>query len=140
MSLGLRDRVSQLLPVFPFEHCQWNFYRAAQGGLDAQLLWPDGADAPGYRLRPVRELLPQLLDVASHGLSLLGVDDREAERLLAVIAERTRSGRTGAAWQLEQLARLEPRRGRREALLELTRGYTTNSKGGLPVHQWGDLR
>ena len=33
ISIGLRDRIDQLIPAFPFEYAEYNFYRAAQFGL-----------------------------------------------------------------------------------------------------------
>jgi hypothetical protein len=51
LTLALREDVEWMLPAFPFEHAHRNFYRAAQHGLDATLLWPV-PDAPSPQ--PIR--------------------------------------------------------------------------------------
>jgi gamma-glutamyl:cysteine ligase YbdK (ATP-grasp superfamily) len=40
MMAGLRSEIAYLLPRLPFRYAEYNFYRAAQHGLDAVLLWP----------------------------------------------------------------------------------------------------
>ena len=36
---GLRPQVDTLLPALPFSLAEYNFYRAAQHGLEARLVW-----------------------------------------------------------------------------------------------------
>ena len=40
LALGLRDYVRDWLPSIPFPYAEYNFYRAAQQGLDAVMVWP----------------------------------------------------------------------------------------------------
>ena len=136
LTLGLAPRAEALLPSFPFEHAHRNFYRAAQHGLDAQLLWP--AEEPPSP-RPVRagELVAGLLEIAREGLVAAGVEEDEAAHHLAVVDERVRSGRTGARWQRLALAAHE-RRGepRDAALAALVEDYLRNAASEAPVHRW----
>ena len=135
LTVGLREQVAWMLPALPFEHAHRNFYRAAQLGLDAELLWPSG-DAPSPRPVAARELLPTLLPLAQRGLVEAGVAGEEAARWLAVIADRVACGQTGARWQREALAALERGRGREEALSALVLRYQAESAAGRPVHEW----
>lgn len=135
---GLAPQMDALLPSFPFEYAHWNFYRAAQLGLDAQLLWPNGT-APSPAERPARELVHALLPTAAEGLDRLGVEAAEADRLLGIIAARCESGVTPARWQRQRIAELEPRLGRQGALTEMLERYLVLSESNRPIHEWGAL-
>ncbi|RIK89650.1 MAG: glutamate--cysteine ligase, partial [Proteobacteria bacterium] len=76
-TLALADDVDWMLPAFPFEYAHRNFYRAAQHGLGAELLWPERS-APSPRPLLARELAAALLPRARHALVSAGVDDAEA--------------------------------------------------------------
>jgi gamma-glutamyl:cysteine ligase YbdK (ATP-grasp superfamily) len=137
LTLALREETAWMLPAFPFEYAHRNFYRAAQRGLDATLLWPT-RDAPSPQAVPAAELVARLLPRAHAGLVKAGVDDAEAGRLLAVVAARAESGRTGARWQRRALARLERGAARDEALAALVARYRAEAATGRPVHEWAD--
>ena len=143
-----------------FARAHANFYDAARLGLEAELEWP-GGDGGSERLGAA-ELVPRLLPEARRGLVEAGVDEAEAERLLAVIGDRVASGQTGAVWQRRTLAALErggsgglkpsppegggsgglkpsPREGgpdREQALARLLERYLELQAGGEPVHTW----
>jgi gamma-glutamyl:cysteine ligase YbdK (ATP-grasp superfamily) len=135
LTLGLAPEMDRLLPALPFEHAHSNFYRAAQDGLRASLLWPsDQAPSP----RPIRaaDLVPRLLPVARQGLLAAGVDPVEVDTLLAIIAERAASGMTGARWQRAVLAAMEQHMPRDAALAAMLERYLAHASTGLPVHCW----
>ena len=79
----------------PFAVAERDLHRAARDGLTAQLPWR-GIDYPADRL--TREVL---LPAAAAGLDAWGVDSEDRDHYLGVIEARVRSGRTGAAWQIE---------------------------------------
>lgn len=139
LTLALREEMPRLLPAFPFAYAHRNFYRAAQHGLDALLLWPS-RDAPSPRPVPARSLAQMLLPMARRGLETAGVAEEEAARWLGVIEGRLTSGTTGARWQRTALAALERRFGRDEALAALVLRYQAESASGLPVHAWAPVR
>jgi hypothetical protein len=58
--------------------------------------------------------------------------------MIAVIAERVATGRTGSAWQKQVLADLESRSNRAEALAGMLERYLACSEGPEPVHRWPD--
>lgn len=136
---GLAPRMSEILPRFPFEYAHWNFYRAAQHGIDATLLWPGHHGASPVE-RSVRDLLSELLPCAALGLETLGVEGEEIERLLGIVAARCESGITPARWQRDRLEELEPRHGRAGALAEMLERYLTHAASNRPVHEWESAR
>jgi len=136
LSQGLAGDVERLLNAMPFALAERNFYRAAQHGLDAGLVWPFGTQAGGLRELPARELLSELLPLAARGLQSLGVDDAECAALLGVVEARLQSGLTGSRYQLAQLERLERDMPRPRALRELTLRYLRRARGGAPVATW----
>ena len=138
LTAGLAPKVRTLLPGLPFALAEWNFYRAAQSGVDARLAWPQ-AVAPSPVERPVAELALELLPVAEAGLESLGVDDHEATRLLRVIRERVASRQTGARWMRQGLDRARQVHGMPGALADVVEGYVARASTGRPVHEWDEL-
>ena len=138
LTLALRDETHWMLPAFPFEYAHQNFYRAAQRGLDAELLWPT-RESPSPQPVRAAELVTRLVDIAHGGLVEAGVDDDEAGRRLAIVSARAASGRTGARWLRRQLARLERGASREEALPVLVELYHAEASSERPVHEWPDV-
>ncbi|HEU4405769.1 MAG TPA: CBS domain-containing protein [Polyangiaceae bacterium] len=115
----------------PFDEARRNFVAAAREGLAARLAWLDGR-AYGAADLVRAELVP----LAREGLAAAGVDRADVERLLGVVDERAATGRTGAAWALESLARLGGEGsgdGRMRALVKAT---LARQRGGQPAHRW----
>jgi hypothetical protein len=138
LTLALRDETRWMLPAFPFEYARRNFYRAAQHGLDAELLWPTRTTPSPQPVRAA-DLVPQLIDQAYEGLVSAGVDDAEAGRRLAIVSARVASGQTGARWMRRQLAKLERGSSRDEALPALVELYHAEASSERPVHEWSEL-
>ena len=138
LTLSLMDEMEALMPAMPFRCARTNFYRAARDGLDALLLWPSHPGRPLATL-PARELLPRLLARAQQGLVSAGVAPGDVEPLFALLEGRLRTGRTGARWQLDALARLEADRPRHEALTAMLERYLVHSEENTPVHTWPDV-
>ncbi len=119
---------------FPFGKVEHNLYRGAQNGLAARLIWPQ-ADG-SLRPEPVAGWLERWLEPSAQALSDAGVERDEVDRHLEVIAQRLRSGQTGARWQRAFLDRAERETNRDEALHRMIRTYVRHSDSGEPVHQW----
>jgi gamma-glutamyl:cysteine ligase YbdK (ATP-grasp superfamily) len=111
-----------------FQTARENFYAAARYGLAAQVRWLDGREAP---LRAL--VLETLLPLARKGLQRLDIEPGDTDECLDIIEARTRTGRTGAQWQLDYVAR----HGR--DMEALTLAYLEHQQQGLPVHEWGVL-
>lgn len=118
---------SQAVPpeaTLPFAAARQNFYRAARGGLDAQIEWPDG------RHGKIGDLLErELLPLAGEGLAELDIAREDIERYLDVIAVRLRTRSNGAAWQLAHHAR-------HRDFFRLTADYLEHQRSGMAVHEW----
>ena len=109
----------------PFALARENFYAAARWGLEAPQNWLDNQ---AYSAREL--LLQQCLPMAREGLQAFGLAESEWGRYLDVVQQRVSSGRTGAWWQMANLAREEGDAGRMMA------NYLENQRTGLPVHEW----
>lgn len=109
----------------PFAAARANFYAAARRGLQAELTWLDG------RRQPARAIILEAgLPLARQGLRDFGLSDAEVEHYLGVVEARVRSGQTGAAWQLQRLARVG---GDVHRMMD---DYLDNQRSGAPVHEW----
>ncbi len=109
----------------PFMTARDNFYRAACTGLDAKVVWDDGAE------RPISELiLETLLPMARRGLKASGLDESESDRYLDIIEARVEKRRTGARWMRAW------RYSHDGNMRSLVGAYLTRQQSGVPVHEW----
>lgn len=136
LARGLRDRMDELLPALPFSLAEYNFYRAAQHGLAARLVWPS-ARQHGLRDASVTEILAEMLPVADDGLRALGVAQAERDRYLGVIDRRLSAGRTGASWQRDTVQRLLAAGVHKNAVqARMLDRYRELSHSNTPVAEW----
>jgi len=111
--------------LLPFAQSKENFYRAAQFGLDAELIWLDG------KARSARTLLHEtLIPVAEDGLDQLGFSEQDKHHYLDIIRQRVQSGQTGSFWQQHYLKH------RGHDIFQMTNEYANNQILDQPVHEW----
>jgi len=122
-ALGQREEAA--LPAMEFAATRSHFYAAARFGLEAELGWLDG-----HRYSASELILEICLPLARRGLLDFGLSSAEVEHYLGVVEARTRSGQTGAQWQLRQL---EARKGDVHRMMD---DYLENQRSGAPVHEW----
>lgn len=134
MTVGLSETIDTLLPAFPFRYAEYNFYRAAQQSLQAELLWP-ALDGNSPRTLTAATLCAQLLETADRGLETIGVVENERRQLIGIIRERLQSGMTPALWQRRMLERM-PGTSRKQALVQLVEDYIDRVNSGKPVSDW----
>ena len=132
---GIRPRIAELLPAIPFNIAEYNFYRAAQHGLFARLVWPSPGQS-GYREQPIASLVRDLLPTAAQGLASIGIGAEEARRYLGVIEKRLEVCRTGAIWQRARLGAMQSTMSREEALHAMLEEFIDYSTGNVPVSEW----
>lgn len=137
--IGLTHHVMQNIERYisrlPFHYAEYNFYRAAQFGLDAHILWPQiQQDRPTEV--PVHRVIARHLDYAAQGLSELGVASGEITHLISVIEARLANRQTGAQWQLKTLAGYQQRQTTSQALQSMLQDYMVNMHSQQPVSSW----
>jgi hypothetical protein len=116
----------------PYAAAEKNFYVASRDGIAATVYWP-----PIGEIRVGDLVLERLLPAAHAGLDRIGVDAALRDRLLGIIERRCVTGRNGAVWQSETVARLEEwGMDRPTALREMLRRYVTHMHTNEPVHTW----
>jgi len=136
LTLGMRPQIDKILHQFPFEYAHRNFYRSAESGMGAMLVWPNAA-THGLREISVCALAKELLPVAEQGLEEFGVDKQEIQTMLNVIRERLDACINGARWQLHRMEQYEKRgQARPIALTNMLEDYLRASRTGAPVSQW----
>jgi hypothetical protein len=116
----------------PYAAAERNFYLACNRGMSATLHWPRSGEISVGDL-----VLERLLPLAYQGLDAFGVDPGLRDRLLGIIEQRCLTGRNGAVWQSETVARLEEwGMDRPTALREMLRRYISHMHSNEPVHTW----
>ncbi len=108
-----------------FEHARQNFYAAAKSGLNAQLIWTGGSQIDARTL-----LLDEILPMATSGLKLLKIHDKDCAFFMGIIEARIRTRQTGAAWQRAY------REKHRRYNVHLIAAYLERQRSGAPVHEW----
>jgi CBS domain-containing protein/gamma-glutamylcysteine synthetase len=114
-----------------FDQAGANFYTAAREGIGAHFEWLDGQHITAQRL-----VLDQLLPIAESGLARAGVDEGLARKYLAVVEERVRTARTGAAWQSRSWNSLRDRGTKLERSNALVAATLRRQMAARPVAQW----
>ncbi|NVK54872.1 MAG: glutamate--cysteine ligase [Alteromonadaceae bacterium] len=135
---ALSPRCEEYLQRLPFQYAEYNFYRCAQSGLDARILWPHLQQRSLDESR-VTDILADLLPLADEGLANIGISRAERDLYLGVIEHRLAARQTGATWQLDTYHSLRRQHSEKEALEELCRRYYQLSRSGQPVACWESL-
>jgi len=135
MAVGLEDRIDEYMSRFPFRFAEYNFYRAAKRGLKATILWPQNYQNKPVEV-PIKNVINDMLQVASDGLSQLGVEAAERNKYLNIIRRRLALGVTGATWTQETLRSLRKSMNNDKACAKLLDMYFENQMEGRPVSEW----
>ncbi len=135
LALGLRDQMPRIQQAMPFADVCSNFYRAAHLGLDSELIWPHNNNNSVRRVRAV-DLVPQLVDIAAHGLDAANVSRQDSDPLLEIIHQRVAARQTGSQWQKHTLDSLYRIHSRSDSLSILLERYLAHSNSNRPVHEW----
>ena len=134
-ALGFEEEIEYYVARLPFPFAQYNFYRGAQSGLDAQLIWPFKYKG-GVDEHSITQLLEEFLPFAYRGLKCLGLETAERDRLWKVIEDRFDKRITGASWQLDRFEHYRKNCSREEACTRMLADYQENTLKGKPVTQW----
>jgi gamma-glutamyl:cysteine ligase YbdK (ATP-grasp superfamily) len=134
-TVALADQIEDYLVKLPFQYAEYNFYRAAQQGLDAEILWPQ-AKQHNLTEVPAHQVIESLLPLAAEGLAKIGVASKEISRLMNVIEQRLATKQTGARWQLNCLDKYLQTHDKETAFRLMLNDYITKSRQGQPVAQW----
>jgi gamma-glutamyl:cysteine ligase YbdK (ATP-grasp superfamily) len=136
---GLAEDLAPLLSALPFSYAEYNFYRAAQFGINASVIWPS-SNQNSLKERPLIDVIKELLPVAERGLISIGVTADEAKHMLGIIEGRLNTQCNGAVWQLNQYSQLISKNlGQHEACKALVTAYRDRAMANQPVAQWSNI-
>jgi predicted transcriptional regulator len=78
-----------------------------------------------------------LLPIAKDGLNKAGISQKDSERYLKIIYERTKTGKSGSQWMIDSAQNMKNRGTKEEKMIALTAGMAKRQKTNRPVHRWG---
>ncbi len=130
-----RDKMETIMPALPFGLAEFNFYRAAQSGLSAKIIWPK-PNQSGCSQQPLIDVLKQNIESAKEGLLSIGISSEEVEKYLGVIRKRVEKGMTGADWQLSKIEQYAANHSKEESHRLMLEDYIQNSLSNLPLSEW----
>lgn len=130
---NIDDRISEL----PFKYAQYNFYQAAQLGLNAKCIWP-GSNNNGIKEVDIVDVLDDMIKLAGEGLAELGATQKEIQNMQECMYGRLENRITGARWQKSIYNKLLDKHKVTPsiALKNMFKLYIDNQEKGLPVVNW----
>ena len=131
LMIGYRDEIEDVTKLMSFDAAKNNFTTAAQYGLDTKFTWFNNKKVTSQQL-----ILKELLPIAEKGLNAAKVNKADISKYLGVIANRVKSGTTGAHWMLSAHEKLTKETTNEDALTIITAGMLKNQKKNIPVHKW----
>lgn len=135
IAIGLSEEIDELTAITPFYLANYNFYRAAQFGLNANILWPNLNDFQ-LRSESISDVVLAMLPIAKKGLVKYGFGLEDAENYLNIIQQRVINKQTGASWQIQQIQQLEQEHDTKTATSLMFESYIKQSQLDLPVATW----
>lgn len=135
LAVGLSKNINQLISTIPFRFAEYNFYRAAQYGLNAKILWPINNHFHPEEVN-IKQVIYHLLPTAAEGLASIGVDKEEVDQLINIIKHRLDTEITGANWLKNTLVSYQKSLPKTQACQSLVTRYLANCRTGMPVSQW----
>lgn len=136
LTVALRENISDVLPSMPFRFAEYNFYRAAQNGLKADVLWPVAGQTHPTE-QPIYNVIKSYLPHMAEGLDKLGVTAEEISKYITNLEDRLRADMTGARWQLMMLEKYEQQCANRlESCHAMTQRYIQQQQSGKPMVEW----
>ena len=135
LALALLDDIDVFTQLLPFTYAKYNFYRAAQCGLDAELVWLDKKHLHLQEIS-IKQLAQQLLPKAKQALYKTQLDQQEIERHFAVLEGRLQTGMTGARWQRQAVTHYRKTTDNVTAHQQMLQQYLQYAAQGMPVHEW----
>ena len=131
LMIAFAEELDDVRRVMEFDDAKGNFMAAARYGLAAEMCW-----LAGRRVSARDLILSDLLPRAREGLAFKGIAKEDSDRYLDLIEERVSTGRTGAQWGLDSLARMGTRGTLDERHRALTSAMYARQTAALPGHRW----
>ncbi|WP_371372826.1 hypothetical protein [Thalassotalea aquiviva] len=135
LAQGMSDHVEDYLAMMPFRFAEYNFYRSAQFGLDANILWPL-LNKYKPEPTPIVDVIAHFIPLAKQGLEKMGVNRLEIDLYIGIIESRLEQRITGAIWQKKTLTEFEQHLHKASACQKMLSLYLANSMSGMPVSKW----
>ena len=135
MMVELGARELDVAHRMDFDQAGANFYTAAREGIASHFTWLDGEDVTAREL-----ILERLLPLAEAGLHRQKVNPAHIEKYLGVVADRARTARTGARWQLSSWNSLRDRATQGERATAIVAATVQRQLTGRPVSEWERAR
>lgn len=128
---GFEEAYPDVTKVLEFDDIKTNFIKTARTGLGSKHNWVHGKTVNDIEL-----IQKELLPIARIGLQKAKVDEKDINKYLEIIEERTETGMTGSKWILKSYSKLLKESSKEEARTAIVAGMAYNQKTKKPVHEW----
>lgn len=129
--------INKIIAELPFKYAQYNFYQAAQKGLQASCIWYDQKSKKLSEL-PIIDLYDNILDLAAEGMIELNYSSDEVAKVYNCIKQRIVNRQTGATWQRDVYNNLLDKYNKdsKTCLEKMFKLYAENQELDIPVASW----
>ncbi|MEM8711852.1 MAG: CBS domain-containing protein, partial [Planctomycetota bacterium] len=131
LMIAYGEELDDVRRLMDFDDAKGNFMAAARYGLSAEMRWLGGRRVSARDL-----ILSDLIPRAREGLAFKNIHAADIDRYCNLIEERVSSGRTGAQWALDSLAKMGDRGTLDERHRALTSAMYARQAAGVPGHRW----
>ncbi|WP_299462904.1 CBS domain-containing protein [uncultured Microscilla sp.] len=128
---GFEEAYPDVTKVLEFDDVKANFVKAARIGLGSKHHWVHGKTVNDIEL-----IQKELLPIARIGLEKAKVNEKDIDKYLAIIEDRTETGMNGSRWILKSYSKLLKESTKEEATTAIVAGMAYNQKTKKPVHEW----
>jgi CBS domain-containing protein len=128
---GFEEAYPDVTKVLEFDDIKTNFIKTARTGLGSKHSWVHGKTVNDIEL-----IQKELLPIARIGLQKAKVNEKDINKYLEIIEERTETGMTGSKWILKSYSKLLKESSKEEARTAIVAGMAYNQKTKKPVHEW----
>jgi gamma-glutamyl:cysteine ligase YbdK (ATP-grasp superfamily) len=135
LTMAFTDKIEDIIVSLPFYLAEHNFYRAAQKGLDAQIMWPTQMNSQPQEM-PIIDIIKDLLPEVQVGLNKLGISEQEITKQLANIEKRLDAKVSGATWQIDFLNKAKTQTSDQQALVNMQQTYIENCLKNRSISEW----
>ena len=135
LTLGFADVMDHYTARLPFRFAEYNFYRGAQQGLEAKLVWPN-RERGCLEERSILDIIEEFLPIAREGLKKLESNKEDIDRLWKIVEERFEKQITGARWQIHRFEYYRQKCSVEESCYRMLGDYQNNMMTDQPVVSW----
>lgn len=130
---GMPEEYKDLPNMMNFEEVKYNFYTAAQKGIDSHFNWF------GKTMTASKLMKNVLLPLTIKGLEDMNIDGKDINKYIGIVEGRIAANQNGSKWITHNFGELLKGSTPTEAAVNMTELLFSKQSSGKAVHEWRNL-